>query len=74
VLIVAGKDAPFLLFIFNQCIALLDPGISGKNIIIQTGESIEVASDIGLKACKERTGSSSCKVTYSCCTDPVYRK
>ncbi len=59
---------------FNQCMALLDSGISGGNIIFQTGESIEVASELGLKACKGRSGSNSCKVTYSSCTDPIYRK
>jgi hypothetical protein len=69
-----GQECAVSFTYFNQCMALLDPGISGGNIVFQTGESIEVARELGLKACKERSGSNSCKATYSSCTYPIYRE
>lgn len=59
---------------FNQCVAVIDPDVLGASNYIQAAESVEVASEVGIKHCREKNGSSaSCKVTYSDCSMPIYR-
>ncbi|WP_379655762.1 DUF4189 domain-containing protein [Pseudoxanthomonas sp. UC19_8] len=60
---------------FNQCVALIDPNILGTSNFAQTADSIETASELGLKYCAEKAGpKASCKVVYSDCTMPKYRE
>ena len=60
---------------FNQCMALIDPHIQGASNFAQTAGSIEVASELGLKLCAEKSGpGASCEVVYSDCTMPKYRE
>lgn len=69
-----GRSCVVSFAYFNQCVAVIDPDVPGASNYIQAAESIEVASEVGIKHCRERNGpDASCKVTYSDCSLPIYR-
>ena len=70
-----GRSCVVSFTYFNQCMALINPQILGTSNFAQTAGSIELASELGLKYCREKAGpGASCKVVYSDCTMPKYRE
>jgi hypothetical protein len=63
-----------LLFSYeNQCAVIAWPSVPGATIITQSGETVEVASQLALKSCiGDSVGNSrGCRIVYSECTKPI---
>ncbi|MEA9609030.1 DUF4189 domain-containing protein [Xanthomonas campestris pv. plantaginis] len=57
----------------NQCVSAADPS-DGGTMMVARGPSIEVASKDALSECLKKNSGSECKIIYSACTDPIFKK
>ncbi|MCD5987894.1 MULTISPECIES: DUF4189 domain-containing protein [Pseudomonas] len=55
----------------NQCVALISSEI---NSVVQGSVSEQRAIDLAMASCKEDSGGRECKVLYTACSDPIFRK
>ncbi|GFM81379.1 hypothetical protein PSCICN_20710 [Pseudomonas cichorii] len=55
----------------NQCVALVSSEI---NSVVQASASEQRAIDLAMDSCKEDSGGRECKVMYTACSDPIFRK
>ena len=69
-----SKKCRVLLAYKNQCAVYVQASENGKAVggvaYAQSGPSIDVASQLGLSACKATRGGGECTIVYSDCTVP----
>lgn len=66
-----AKDCKVNLSFYNQCAVL----VSGpERSYTQGSASIERATGLAMKACEKSNGGQSCKLLWSGCSDPIFRK
>ncbi|MCI4566751.1 DUF4189 domain-containing protein [Lysobacter sp. CFH 32150] len=70
-----AKKCRVVLAYKNQCAVYVAPTEKGESVagvaFAQGGPSIDVASQLGMSACREARGGGECSVIYSDCTRPV---
>jgi len=66
-----AKDCKVNLSFYNQCAVL----VSGpESSYTQGSANIERATGLAMKACEKSNGGQSCKLLWSGCSDPIFRK
>ena len=72
------QDCRVLLVYENQCAVMAAPFDNGVEVPGQkrlaSAGTIDIASEIAIRNCRNARGSRDCKIVYSDCTKPVYQK
>ena len=72
------QDCRILITYQNRCAAMAAPFDNGVEVPGRTrvagARTIAIASNTAIENCKKARGSGDCRVVYSDCTKPVYRK
>lgn len=55
----------------NQCVALVS---SEVNSVSQSSATKQRAIDLAMSRCAKKSGGRECKVMYTACSDPIFRK
>jgi hypothetical protein len=69
-----GDNCKVALSYFDQCVAILQP-VSGQGAeTMLSAISIEEAVKLAGPICSDNNGGAECKVVYSECTDPIFKR
>ncbi|MFL8003125.1 DUF4189 domain-containing protein [Xanthomonas vasicola] len=69
------KECSVLFSYKNQCAAVTQPERIGKITLgVTAGASIEAASEHAMSICKKDNPGADCKIVYTACTDPVFKR